>query len=203
MNRARIDGFFRVLAKECPDPLRVILTGAAAGVLLGHARASMDVDFAVRSLKRDPAVWDRLRRAMVRVTEKTGLSANYAEDIDRWSQISYLDYARHGRPYKKFNALEAEVLDPAYWSIGKMARCLAPDVQDMVKVLKKQKVPLEKLVRLWARALIKSPRSNAQFQFRMNVERFLSAHGRGIWGKGFDVKKAIDLFHRSAGIKFS
>src|SRR5687767_2090577 len=141
MNSAKIDRFLKLLSEECPEPLRVILTGAAAGVLFGHVRASMDIDFAVRTAKRDPSTWERIREAVARVTERTRISANYAEDIDRWSQITYLDYDKHGRPYKKFNELDVEVLDPAYWSIGKMARALGLDVRDMVKVFKKQKVP--------------------------------------------------------------
>ncbi len=201
MNRTRIDQFFRLLSEECPEPLRVILTGAAAGALMGHVRASIDVDFAIRSARRDPEAWERIRAAVARVTERTGLSANFAEDIDRWSQISYLDYEKHGRPYKKFDGLKLEVLAPAYWSIGKMARFLAPDVGDMVKVFKKQEVPSAALASLWGKALRRSPRSDAQFQFRRNVERFLAAQGRRVWGKSFDLKAATILFHRSAGIR--
>jgi hypothetical protein len=201
VNKARIDRFFKLLSEECPENLRVILTGAAAGALLGHVRASVDVDFAIRSARKDPEAWDRVRAAVARVTEKTGVSANFAQDIDRWSQITYLDYDRHVIPYKRFGALKAEVLEPGHWSIGKMARFLAPDVRDMVQVFRKRRVPARLLVRLWGKALKNSPPSDAQFLFRKNVESFLSAHGRKIWGKDFDAPAATALFHGAAGLK--
>ena len=65
------------------------------------------------------------------------------------------------------------LLEPAYWSIGKIARYLDPDVDDLVRVFKKQRVPALKLAKLWGKALAKSPRSSASFSFKKHVEHFL------------------------------
>lgn len=200
MTGRQIQRFFQVLARELDEPATVIITGAAAGSLLGHVRPSLDIDFAIRSSRHDRRSWQRIEGAVERTVRLTGIQANFAEDIDRWGLISLLDYPRHTHPYRRFGKLNVRVLDPAYWSIGKMSRYLDPDVRDLVSVLKRQRVPASLLVRVWARALRASPRSMALSQFRRQAENFLRAYGRAIWGTRFDSEQAIRLFHRQAGI---
>src|SRR3989338_10178358 len=91
MSPEQIDRFFRTLAKELKTPTTVILTGAAAGSLLGHVRASADVDFAILTGSDDPGRWQQLEAAIARAERLTKIQAQYAEDIDRWSSISLLD----------------------------------------------------------------------------------------------------------------
>ena len=200
MNRRQIDIFFRTLSEQLNENAVILLTGAAAGTIWGRVRPSVDVDFAVEVRKRDRKTWERLEAAIERTVKLTGIQANYAEDIDRWGLITLLDYKRHTHPYQRFGLLQIRLLDPAYWSIGKMTRYLDPDVRDMVQVFKRQKVPAERLARLWGRALKKSPRSAALIQFRRQVEDFLRTHGHTIWGKKFDVGKTMRYFYREAGI---
>ena len=194
MTPQQIQRFFLTLAAEWPHAARVILTGAAAGSLLGRVRPSVDVDFAVRLSRRTPKAWSAFEVAVARTTAITGVHTNYAEDIDRWGVISLLDYARHTRPYRAFGKLEVLLLDPAYWSIGKLSRYLDPDVRDLVAVLHRQRVPVDRLIRLWAAALRKSPRSLASTQFVQQVEHFLRVHGRTIWGRTFDAEAAVRRF---------
>ncbi len=200
MNRRQIETFFRTLSEQLNENVVVLLTGAAAGTIWGQVRPSVDVDFAVEVRKRDRKTWERLEAAIERTVKLTGIQANYAEDIDRWGLITLLDYRRHTHPYRRFGLLQIRLLDPAYWSIGKMTRYLDPDVRDMVQVFKRQKVPAERLARLWGRALKKSPRSAALIQFRRQVEDFMRTYGRTIWGKKFDVGKTMRYFYRWAGI---
>lgn len=200
MNRRQIDTFFRVLAEQLHEKATILLTGAAAGAIWGHVRPSVDVDFAVHLRTREKKSWEKIEAAIQRTVRLTGIQANYAEDIDRWGLITLLDYNRRTRPYRRFGLLQVRLLDPAYWSIGKMTRYLDPDVRDMVQVFKRQKVPAQRLVRLWGRALKKSPRSAALFQFRRQVEDFLRSYGPAIWGKKFDAGKTIRRFHSAAGI---
>ena len=146
MDPAVIDRFFRILAKEFDRPATVILTGAAAGSLLGHIRASRDIDFAVRVSPRDEDAWERLAIAIDRARQRVGIEVNYAEDIDRWSSVTLLDYRRHTTAYRRFGALQVRVLDPVYWSIGKLGRYLELDVHDLLAVLRRHRVPARRAV---------------------------------------------------------
>lgn len=200
MNRRQIDTFFQVLSEQFNEELVVLLTGAAAGTIWGQVRPSVDVDFAVQVRRRDKKMWEKLEAAIERTVRLTGTQANYAEDIDRWGLITLLDYKRHTHSYRRFGLLQVRLLDPAYWSIGKMTRYLDPDVRDMVQVFKRQKVSADRLARLWGKALKRSPRSAALNQFRRQVEDFLRTYGPSIWGKKFDPAKTMGRFYREAGI---
>lgn len=194
MDPSQIDRFFATLNEQLPQFVRIILTGAAAGSLLGHVRPSLDIDFAVLSPRRGPEAWAKIEAAVERTTRLTGIRANYAEDIDRWSSVSLLDYPRHTKPYRRFGRVEVRLLDPAYWSIGKIGRYLPPDCRDLEAVLRQQRVAHDRLVRLWARALLASPRSPALTQFRDHAEDFLRTSGPVIWGARFDPERAIRQF---------
>lgn len=200
MDRKQINRFFRVVAQHLDRPAKVILTGAAAGSLLGYIRPSLDIDFAIEFTEKSERVWRRAEWAIAQAQRVTGIRVNYAQDIDRWGSISLLDYRRHVRPYRRFGKLQVTLLDPAYWTIGKMTRFLDLDVQDIVEVISKQKVSSVKVVRLWAKALRASPRSTASSQFRQHVEHFLRRYGESAWGKPFDPESAVELFHQEARI---
>jgi len=198
--RNQIDRFFQILAKELDELVTVVLTGAAAGILWGSSRPSRDVDFAIRPDQERPDTWERIEQAVERTVKLTGIMANFAKDIDRWGTITLLDYWEKARPYRQFGKLKLFLMDPAYWSIGKIGRYLESDVQDLLGVLSRKKVPVARLVRLWAKALRQSPPSSDCFRFRRQAESFLRTYGRSIWGKRFDPEGAIALFHRAAKI---
>lgn len=199
MNQRQIDRFLRVFARELGESATVILTGAAAGSLWGHVRPSLDIDFAIRPAGRGTSHWKRVEEAARQTTALTGITANYAEDIDRWGPISLLDYRRRTLPYRRFRKLEVRLLDPAYWSIGKISRYLDPDVHDLVAVLKRQRVSATRVVRIWARALRASPPSAACSQFHKQAEHFLRTYGRTIWGRHVDPEGAVRRFARELG----
>ena len=192
-----IDRFFLTLAREFDGRATLIVTGAAAGALWGHARPSRDIDFSVQ-VPGGAAQWTRLEAALARTVERTGIQVNYAEDIDRWSSVTLLDYRRHTAPYKTFGRMTVRLLAPAYWAIGKLARYFELDVDDLVRVLRRNRVPAAPAIRLWARALRASPRSAALPLYRRQVEHFLGAHGRAIWGRSFDPEAAVRRFRRVA-----
>jgi hypothetical protein len=200
MSPRAIDRFFRTLAREFSGSLTVIVTGAAAGSLWGYVRPSQDIDFGVRLSRHDQDAWERFQAAVDRTVQQTGIQVNYAEDIDRWGSITLLDYRRHTVPYRRFGRLSVRLLDPVYWSIGKLGRYFELDVNDVVKVLRRQRVPESSALRLWGRVLRASPRSTAVTQFRFQVEHFLRTHGRTIWGGAFDPESAIRRFQHAAGI---
>ena len=200
MNRRQIERFFSILSRELDLEARAILTGAAAGALWGSRRPSVDIDFALALRRRNPKLWQRVELAVERSSRLTGIPANFAEDIDRWGLISLLEYKRHTKTYRRFGRLRLELMDPAYWSIGKMTRYLESDIRDLEEIFKRRKIPWARLTRLWGTALKKSPRSAALFQFRRQIEDFLRKKGQSIWGKAFNAKNAIKAFHRQAGI---
>ena len=201
MTPRAINRFFTTLSREFDRRAVIIVTGAAAGSLLGHVRPSHDIDFGVTLARPTPRLWEAFQAAIDRTTQQTGIPVNYASDIDRWSQITLLDWRRHTISYRRFGLLDVRVLDPVYWSIGKLGRYFDLDVHDAVAVFRRRRVPLTKLVQVWGRALRASPPSPALFQFRAQVEHFLRTHGRAIWGRAFDAEAAIRNFHRAASLR--
>ena len=195
MSPRQIEQFFGALALELAQPATVILTGAAAGSLWGHVRPSLNIDFAIRPTRHGTANWTRVEEAVARTTQRTGISVNYAEDIDRWGAISLMDYAKQTRPYRRFGALRVRLLDPAYWSIGKISRYLDPDVQDLVGVFTRQPMTTKRLLTIWAKALRASPPSTACTLFRQQAEHFLRTYGARIWGTRFNADDTVRQFH--------
>ena len=200
MKSSLIDRFFREFDRELGRPAEIILTGAAAGALLGNVRPSFDVDFEIRLAGRSGKKAD-LAQAVQNVSQKTGIAVNYSEDIGHWSMIDYLDYRRAALPYKKIGRLTVKIMSPEHWTIGKMARYLESDAKDISKIIKKRKLKPDPLIRLWAKAMASSVLSLASGQFRDHVLHFLRSYGRNLWGRNFDSAKAITLFKRSAGVK--
>ena len=193
MDKKQIDRFFRAFNQNIKIPvadgkIKIILTGAAAGTILGGNRPSIDIDFEISC---DKEIFKDAENAVRRASDVTGIAVNFSEDIDRWSQITFLDYRKHTIAYKTFGRIAVFILSPAYWSIGKIARYLDPDVDDLVKVLKNNPVEPLELVRLWSRALAKSPRSTASFTFKRHAEHFLRTYGATIWEKGFDPENCL------------
>jgi hypothetical protein len=210
MTPRAIDRFFRTLTQEFGEPATIIVTGAAAGSLWGHIRPSQDIDFGVQMGKVPPrpgrdkggsTAWERFDAAVNRTVQRTGIQANYAEDLDRWSPITLLDYRRHTAPYRRFGKLSVRLLDPVHWSIGKMGRYFDFDVDDVVAVLRHTRVSAASAIRVWARASQASPRSTAVTQFRSRVEHFLRTYGQLIWGRGFDAEAALRRFQKAADIR--
>ena len=195
MNKRQVERYFEVLAKLYAKPCRVILTGAAAGALYGRVRATLDVDFAVSA-----ADWEKFSKAVHESGLRTGIAAQYAEDIDRWSSITLMDYAAHTYVYKRFGALELRLMEPTYWAIGKLSRYLDPDIRDLVAVFKKTNVEWKDVANISGKALRQSPKSTSCHLFRRQVEDFFKNSGKKAWGKNFDFERAIRVFHKTAGI---
>ncbi len=200
MDKRQIDKFFQALNRNIEGlaaggKLEVILTGAAAGTILGGSRPSIDIDFEISCDKKNLKY---IEDAINRASSVTGIAVNFSEDIDRWSQITFLDYRKHTAAYKTFGRVAVSVLSSAYWSIGKITRYLDPDVDDLVKVLRNNPVEPSALAALWGRALEKSPRSSASFTFKRHAEHFLRTYGAAIWGKGFDSENCLKAFWKSS-----
>jgi hypothetical protein len=204
MNKEEIFHFFTTLAELYEKPCRIYLTGAGAGVLYGRVRATMDLDFALKVPAKDPQkhekAWKELEEAIKETSLRTGIDAQYAEDIDRWSSITLLDYVKHSHLFKRFGDLELMLLEPPYWSIGKFGRYIDPDIRDMILVFQKTETPWENLADVLGQALKASPKSNACLLFRRQVEDFFKSYGKEVWGSDFSFQKAVRQFHRSAGV---
>jgi hypothetical protein len=94
--------------------------------------------------------------------------------------------------------VEVRLLSPSVWAIGKLARYLSSDIQDLRTVLKKSNVSPTDTVSLWGTALGISPPSSSQATFRRQVERFLEDYAREIWGSRIETDALKRLFLRSA-----
>ncbi len=200
MNKKQIDIFFKIVDAEFRQDARAILTGAAARSIIGSNSPSMDIDFAIDLKNHSEQNWKQLESAIRKAIDKTGIQVDYAEDIDRWGMITLLDYKNHTKLYKKIGKLAIRVLNPAYWSIGKITRFINPDILDMIHVFRKTGIQPSKLAKIWGKALKASPRSTAIALFRRHVEDFFRSYGKKIWGPGFNPAKAVKQFHESAGI---
>ena len=200
MKARDIDAFFEDLSRRIDRPVRVLLTGGAAGILQGMKRATFDIDFEIR-LKpsgRSGAAnaWERLHRAIDETARATGITPQYAEDIGGWSLIA-LPAKRSGL-YRRFGGVEVRILHPALWAVGKLTRYLSTDVQDLRTVLKHTGTDPKGAVRTWGTALGKSPASSSQATFRKQVEAFLDQYAHEIWGPSAKKDELKQLFLHSA-----
>jgi hypothetical protein len=197
VNRKLIHSFLDVLGAELSEPAEAILTGAGAGSLMGHVRPSLDVDFEIRfRRKASVRLKAELEEAVRKASRRSGLSAQYSEDIGGWSMISYLDYRKKAQPYQRFGKLNVKIMRPEHWTIGKMARFFESDIQDMIQIIRQKKLKPRTLVRLWAKAVRVSSLSLELGVFRDHVAYFLRKHGRKIWGLQTDTAELIDYFKR-------
>jgi len=190
--------FFEDLNRHVDVPIRILLTGGAAAILQGVERATFDIDFevalrqAVEKSANSHDDWDAIQKAIENTARSTGITPQYAEDIDQWSSIVLP--AKKSRLYRRFGKVEVRILDPGLWAIGKLARYLSTDVQDLRIVLKTAKTRPKTMAKLWGTALGISPASNSQRTFRKQVESFLDQHAREIWGAQGDSEKLKRLF---------
>lgn len=188
-----LERFFQELARRWRHPTTILLIGGAGSLVLGGVRPTLDVDFEVR-FHRGRASWEEFEAAVRGVTARTGLGAQYAESIERWSQITLLDYRRHTRRVTRVGGLDVRVLEPAYWSIGKMGRYWDQDVQDMLAVFRRQKPNPLALARLWQRAIRRSPKSTQLALARRQALHFFETFGRKIWGPSFSIAPIQRVF---------
>ena len=194
-----VDRFFRTLAVEFKESAAILVTGASAASLWGSLPPRQDLNFEIRLSGNHTSSWERFRSAIARTSQQTGIHARYAEDIDRWSGLALLDRRRPAL-HRKFSTLSVRLLEPVDWSVGKLGRSSGGDAMDVVQVFKRTRVSAPAAVRVWGKALKESQASGALPQFQSQVEAFLRAHGRTIWGKIFDAEAAIARFQRAAGV---
>ena len=186
MQRKHLRQFFRALGEAWPHKTTVLVTGGAAALLLGGARPTDDVDFEVR-FHTSGASWEAFTTAVQRVSESTKIGAQYAESIDRWTQITLLDYRSHAQRMGRFGAIEVRLLDPIYWSIGKVSRYEDRDIQDLIAVFRRHQPDPAAVARLWHRALRKSPKSTHLRLTLKQALHFFRTHGKRIWGPRFSL----------------
>lgn len=193
-----IETFFEEVDNRLQFPIRVILTGGAAGIIYGTDRATYDIDFEVNFLKKNVASekWERLQRVLEEVAVQTKITPQYADDIDRWSSIALP--LKKSQLFKKIGKVEIRIMEPAYWAVGKLTRFLSSDADDLVSVLKKQKANPRECARVWGQALRISPPSPAQFTFRKQVENFFDTYSKTIWGSAVDAAELKELFSEEA-----
>jgi hypothetical protein len=196
MNLKHAESYFAALAKEVETPLVLALTGGIASNILADERTTDDIDFAIlRYVKKD---WPATETLLRRLAKKHGIAIQYHEDIGRWSMVSFLDWRKHSLPYKKAGMLEVRVLDPYYWSIGKITRGTERDLKDLRAVIRKRGLDWKKLARLWARALRESPISIRLSNVLRQMELFLRESKKNVFEKGYNPEKAVGYFKKLA-----
>lgn len=192
MRKGDVNRFFREAAKEVKSPVGIYITGGVASWFMGGNRPTQDIDFGFRVKGKDQS---DMAQIFGRVSRRLGIAIQFSENISRWGMIDLPHYEKRAKLYRRFGKVSVYFLDIGSWSIGKLSRYYASDVSDLVAVFKKQKSDPSELIKLWAEALKKSPRSSEQFLFVKNVEDFLKHYGPTIWGRRFDPRKKIAIFH--------
>ncbi len=192
--------FFKELDGELNQPAEIILTGAAAGSLLGVSRPSLDIDFEIHMISAKIKNFSDLLDPIEKAAKKAAIAVNYSENIGHWSMIDLLDYRQSALAYQTIGRLKIFLMAPSYWTIGKMGRFLEVDIRDVMRMIKRKELKPEKLIHLWGRALRSSPVSLNKGMFRRNVVYFIQQYGKRLWGKAFDADKMTTLFEKTAGI---
>jgi len=187
--------FFEELSPRCPEPVRIVLTGGAAAILQGVNRATFDIDFEI-AFRKGSGNWNDLQKALEDTAKSTGITPQYSEDIDQWSSIALP--SKESRLYRRFGKVEVRILSPGLWAIGKLARYLSTDLQDLRTVLKAANTRPKAMAKLWGTALRISPASSSQATFRKQVESFLDQHAREIWGARTNSEELKRLFVETA-----
>lgn len=187
------DTFFKELSRYWPHECKILVTGAWVAEEWGEVRPTQDIDFEIQFLsgKADLEEFHKAAQAASRIS---GLQAQFSTDIDHWSQVTYLDYRKHAKAYKKFGKITVLMMDPLYWSIGKITRFWDQDLQDLIQVFGKLKPDPIKVAGLWDKALKKSPKSSALFLVKKNALYFFKTFGPKIWGKAFSGEKIGKIF---------
>jgi len=199
MKIEQIDNFFELLDSRLQIPCEIILTGASAGMLMGHIRPSIDIDFEIRPKLGAPKSKFKSSgdKIIKQISTELRIAVNYSGDISRWGEVSYLDYRKTAQPYKQFGSLEVKLIAPAYWTIGKMTRYLLQDIQDMVAILSTHNIKPEEVITLWARALHQSELSLTLGQFKEHVRDFLRQNTRSIWKEKYSIEDLIKQFDQA------
>ena len=195
MKREDVGRFFSELSKRWTIPTEILLLGGAGALVMGGNRPTMDVDFEVHIRSR-AASWEAFARVVAGVSEKTGIGAQYAESIDRWSQIALGDYRRHTLPVSRFGSLKVRVLQPEHWSIGKIARYWDQDIQDMIAVFSRRRPDPAAVARVWAQAIARSPKSTQLALVRRQALHFFRTFGGQIWGPSFRSETVESQFRK-------
>jgi hypothetical protein len=192
---SQAEAYFTELGKRLPAHTVIVLTGGIAASILADARTTDDIDFAV--IKPLSKHWDAVSDVLHNMAKKHGIDIYFSEDMDRWSSVTLLDWKKHTKLHRKSGALDVRILDPLYFSIGKIARGTERDLADLEMVFKAQNVDWKPLVKLWAKALKKSPRSAVLPSAKRQMENFLKNSGPEIWGKLFKAEEAVALFREA------
>jgi len=200
LRRADLKKFFLALARRLPSPAKLTLTGGGEAMVLGGRRPTGDLDFSFAVPGGKLILPVEIEAAIAAASQETGVVVQYSTDIDRWSQVTIPRAKRKVRFYQRVGPLTVQLLEPKCWAVYKLARYLDSDVEDLVSVLRRQKVSWPALARLCGESLRSSPRSTQLYLFRRQVEHFFKQHGIKVWGKNFKSHKAIAVFHRAAKI---
>lgn len=203
LSRADLRKFFSALARRLPCRVKLVLTGGSEAMVLGGRRPTGDIDFGLVVPGGRQGSWPEIEAAVAAAAREAGVAVQYSTDIDRWSPVAIPSGKLKTRPHRRIGPLTVHILDPYCWAVYKLARYLDSDIEDLLAVLRRQKVSSRGLARLCGRSLRFSPRSTHLFLFRRQVEHFFREHGTEVWGKKFDGEPTIAVFHRAAGIQAS
>jgi len=182
------DIFFEELSHHWPHESKILVTGAWVAEEWGKVRPTQDIDFEIQFIRVNASL-EEFQKAVGEASRASGLQAQFSTDIDHWSQVSLLDYRKHARPYKKFGKLTVLMMDPLYWSIGKITRFWDQDLQDLLEVFGNLNSDPVEVATLWNKALRKSPKSSALLSMKKNALYFFKTFGPKIWGKTFSLEK--------------
>ncbi|PIQ88925.1 MAG: hypothetical protein COV72_05775 [Candidatus Omnitrophica bacterium CG11_big_fil_rev_8_21_14_0_20_42_13] len=191
-----IDLFFNRLSENFSGNVKIIILGGAGSLLMGGKRPTLDIDFEVRFNDGENIDRVKFQEAIKKTTQTTGISAQFSEDAERWSEISLSDYSEHLKTYKAFKNIAVYFLEPEYWSIGKISRYWDQDIQDMIAVFKHENIGPINLLAVWTTAISQSPLSSQLFSAKKHIFHFFKTFGRKIWDKDYPEEKILEILEK-------
>ncbi len=203
MTRRDAERFLKAVARSLDTPASLLLVGGAARIVLAGARATADIDLELLPTKsrRSQGRLRSLMQAVENAQRETGIAAQAAENIERWSMISWADYRKHLVLWRQFGSLSVYVMEPEYFAMTKLIRGSSVDLDDIYHVLRVHHASWRTLARVCGKALRSSPLSTQQGLFRRQVEHFFTKEGTRLWSSRFRPQAAVAVFHRAARVR--
>ena len=196
LERERLDKFFEEISRRLKSPVRVYLTGGTVSYLWGGHRPPEGTTFGLHC--SGSAVWD-LQDEIDAASQSTGLPHKIKGMSGLLERVYLPDYKKGAKLMKRFGRLSVYLLDWKIWSIGKVSRGEAADLQDLKVVFQKLRPSPFEVLKVWEKAFSSGMTPLQHQSYVRSVEAFFQKFCQEIWGDHMNPKKVLTLFRRRAG----
>lgn len=157
---------------EKKEPLELILVGALALPFYGvEFRDTYDLDAEIEKGNLEQLYY---------FLKSKGYESDLSENVSGWSIIPLPSgYRKRSKIVYQDKLLTVKILHPADFIIMKLRRGTDQDIEDALKVAKKQNLPVEELDRFYRKVLKESIKDTALFNFKKIYMIFKNLYQKG------------------------